>query len=94
MSEPEAREQQAIRRFWGALLMAVGALIATLCGGCALLVAGSFIAYSTSLKEWSILLVPALLGGLPAMGGIVVFRQGLKRFSGPEPRRNTAKTFD
>lgn len=75
-------------------MMAVGTLIATLCGGCALLVAASFVANSTSLNQWSSLLLPALFGGLPALGGVVVFRQGLKRFRGPKPRRNAAETFD
>ena len=74
-------------------MMAVGALIATLCGSCALLVASTFFTSSTSLS-WSFLLLPALLGGLPALGGVVLFRQGLKRFRGPRPRLNAAETFD
>lgn len=74
-------------------MMAVGALIATLCGGCGLLVATTFFTSSTRLS-WSFLLLPALFGGLPALGGVVVVRRGLKRFRGPEPRRNTAEAFD
>lgn len=94
MSPPDVREHQAIRRFWGALMMAVGALIATLCGGCALVVATSFVFSSTIQSQWPFLLVPALVGGLPAVGGVVVFQQGLKRFQDPRPERNTAETFD
>jgi len=94
VSPAETREHRAIRRFWAALAMAVGALIATLCGGCALVFAVSFLAHPPRLSEWTFLLVPALFGGLPAFGGVAIIRYGFKRYRGAQPPRNTPANFD
>lgn len=94
MSLPETRQQRAIRRFWAALAMAVGALIATLCGGCALVIAVSFLAHPPRLSEWTFLFVPALMGGLPAVGGLAIARIGFERYQRPAAPRNPPATGD
>jgi len=72
MSEREGGA--AIGKFWAGLEMAAGGMIATLCGGCALV--------SFSLLGGGVggVLLPALLGGLPALAGVFLFRDGLRRW--------------
>lgn len=80
MSAPQRDRSNGLQRFGAALTMAAGALIATLCGGCALVVAAGFLAGSPRPSDWSFLIIPALIGGLPAVAGIVVFGYGLSRY--------------
>jgi hypothetical protein len=87
-------------RFFGAGLMALGAIIAGLCGACTLAVAGdlawSALRYPGGMGSLSILILPAVVGGLPTFAGVSLFLMGLRRYRGgrkPDARR-IAKTFD
>lgn len=87
----------AEKRFVGSAVMAVGAVIALLCGLCTLWFGGSFfVAWlqtpSLGGQFLGVLLLPLLFGGLPTAAGVVLFwtgrriyREGRKR--GGEPWR-------
>ena len=59
-------------RLFSLILMAVGVLMMALCGTCTLVVAVSAIPSSPPL-----LLVDALVGGVPTIVGFIIFRSGL-----------------
>ncbi|MGH6909146.1 MAG: hypothetical protein ACREEG_03090 [Phenylobacterium sp.] len=69
-----------LERFMGAAIMAVGLLIALLCGTCT--------AYFTigSLRgmgnQTGVILMALLLGGTPTLIGVAMFRYGLNLFRG------------
>ena len=77
-------------QFFGVLLIAVGALVATLCGLCTLVVIGISVATPSSngpqdyggggMIPVALLLggVPAIFGGLMIWGGIALLRSGRK----------------
>jgi hypothetical protein len=98
MSDPERSQSIAQLRFWAALVMAAGALVATLCGGCALLAAGSIISSFTSnvqpFTNWALLLIPAVVGGVPALVGVFVFGFGLKMYRDAGRRRSAVTPRD
>lgn len=76
VSTPQA---SATRRFFGALLMAVGGLIALLCGGCgALFVFGGLISMFTSNPQDAPLIagMGLVVGGVPAAIGVGLFLAG------------------
>ncbi len=79
-------------------MLAVGALLLTLCGTCTLYVGGGGLWSILSGKEdrslGGVILVTALvIGGLPTLGGLVLVLEGLKRVrrSRPQP---PPQTFD
>lgn len=86
----------ATDRFFGGLLMAVGGLIAGLCGTCTVLFLGggllSFVSQLASsatarghlgadlLGGVSLASVVAMTGGAPTAVGVLLFREGRKRY--------------
>ncbi|PZQ65315.1 MAG: hypothetical protein DI570_02405 [Phenylobacterium zucineum] len=72
-----------VRRYLGAGLMAVGALVTALCGGCGALFAGGALIGLASGDDaglaTTILAAAAVLGGLPALAGFLLFTLG-RRF--------------
>jgi hypothetical protein len=77
-------------RFFGAALIAVGALVFALCGLCTLAFVGSTVTnafrYSTGGRGMMMgLLMFGLIGGLPTIGGFFVMRVGWKMFRGRVP---------
>jgi hypothetical protein len=58
-------------RSYGAFLMAIGGLMAGLCGACTL---ASFRTFGAGL--------PLIVGGIPALLGVVLFRAGFRRYRG------------
>ena len=94
MSEPEDNTELKLRRFGAALTMAVGGIIATLCGGCAVVFGASMLLSGPTLNNLPLLLIPAVLGGLPALLGWVIFRSGLKLWRRSNSGRNVTGTFD
>lgn len=89
---PEA----ARRRLFGALLMAIGGLIALLCGLCSLTtllgmtwgllssLASGFRAGLMLGVLWSLLLV-GVVGGIPTLVGVVLFRSGQRMRRDAQP---------
>ncbi|MEW5685642.1 MAG: hypothetical protein AB1942_12045 [Pseudomonadota bacterium] len=80
-----------VRRYLGAGLMAVGALIAALCGSCGALFAGGALLGLANGDDAAlvamILGAAAILGGLPALAGVILFRLGRRfRLSTPHLR--------
>lgn len=75
-----AREPSPELKFIGAALMAVGGLIAALCGTCTVIFAGATIidSYRYPGELLSILLMVSLIGGLPTLIGALLFRWGRK----------------
>jgi hypothetical protein len=84
-----------VGRLFGAFLMAIGGLMALLCGGCSLSIAaamiGSAIAHPRLASELGVLPVFLLIGGLPAALGVYIFRVGVKarRVAGEPPKPPT-----
>ena len=80
-------EASPLARFIGAALMAVGALMALLCGGCGAVFLVVFLAdglrHPNDLAMG--LMTPLFLGGVPAVLGFAIFSAGrsLRRGSGP-----------
>lgn len=79
-----------IRRFWGGALMAVGGLIATLCGACTgLFVFGSgvqLLGRPQRLEDvFGMLMLVGIVGGLPTLIGFLTFRAGLKVYRRAAP---------
>jgi len=63
-------------KFFGALLMAVGGLIATACGLCSLVLVVSILAGGHF--ELSSFILVALVGGIPTLIGAFIFWVGLR----------------
>ena len=86
------------KRFLGALLMAAGGMVALLCGLCTLAFGVSTIANAVQTNNGAglgFLIIPLLLGGLPAAGGGMVFFVGLKMFrEGLRRQGVSASVFD
>ena len=80
-------EHHGMQHFFGLLLMAVGGLIAVTCGLCTLVVGGLFVVSAVSVggmlagpSALSGLLLPLIVGGVPAAGGAYVFVVGRRMF--------------
>jgi hypothetical protein len=75
-------------KFIGGALMAVGGLIAALCGTCTLIFAGASVmdSFRNPGDLLSILLLVGIVGGLPTLIGVLLFRWGRRL------RRPTAPT--
>jgi hypothetical protein len=93
-------ERHAGRRFAGGCLLAVGLMIATLCGACTLLVAGSFLFGAlgpTGRMQLSMILttlmVPAIIGGVPTAIGVALAVVGWRMLRRPRPRSPPEDTF-
>lgn len=80
-----------VRRFLGGFLMAAGALIAGLCGTCsaAYVVVGvtEALRYPDGAGMAVSLGAVALVGGVPTLVGVLLFRAGWRHFRGPKPIR-------
>jgi hypothetical protein len=76
--------ERMVRRFFGAILIAVGVLIAVLAGGCTLLVLG----FSFMQKGDAMTVIPmALLFGLPNFAiGLGLYFGGRALYRDPKPR--------
>ena len=94
MSMPDP-ERHAGRRFAGGCLLAVGLMIATLCGACTLLVAGAL--GPTGRMQLSMILttlmVPAIIGGVPTAIGVALAVVGWRMLRRPRPRSPPEDTF-
>lgn len=80
--------QSAVRGFFGAALIAIGLLMAFLCGGCgALFLIGFLISgmASSSHGDISMMIMPVVLGGVPAAVGLLLFWIGKKLRKPPSP---------
>ena len=80
----------ATRRFFGALLMGIGGLMAALCGGCgALFMVGGLISVFTSNPQDAPMIagMGLVVGGVPAAIGFGIF------LAGRSLRRPDPKTF-
>lgn len=73
MSEPNA-----VKRFFGAALIGVGVLMMLLCGGCGALffVGFLFSGLCSNSEDLSFLIMPVVLGGVPALIGFGLFAGG------------------
>ncbi|WP_296598353.1 hypothetical protein [Phenylobacterium sp.] len=83
MSEPSA-----VQRFFGAALIGVGVLMMLLCGGCGALFFVGFLfsgLTSSNSEDLSFLIMPVVLGGVPALIGFGLFAGGraLRRPTAP-----------
>lgn len=78
MSETRSPGSQSpVRAFFGAALIAVGALIMLLCGGCGALFFVAFLVDTFDHpNDAAMLLMPLALGGLPAAVGFGLFVWG------------------
>ena len=67
------RKDDPSARLFGAILMAVGAMIALLCGLCSLtvLASGGIVGFFPFV---------AVIGGIPIFVGVLIFKAGLKRY--------------
>jgi len=96
----EPARPDATTRFFGGLLIAVGAVFFALCGLCTLGFAGfSIISAFTEPNAlgagFGLLLTALLLGGVPALGGFILMRVGWGMYRGPaHPPRDAGKVFD
>jgi hypothetical protein len=83
MSEPSA-----VQRFFGGALIGVGALMMALCGGCgALFFIGFLISGLTSSnsEDLAFVIMPVILGGVPALVGFGLFAGGRALRRAPAP---------
>jgi hypothetical protein len=94
MSEPHP---DPVQKFFGGALMAVGGLIALLSGTCtALFVVGSIASMAANPSNLSLMmtgvfsgaLVVAIVGGLPTVMGILLFRFGRRLYRPVPPARD------
>lgn len=82
-----------VRRLLGSAMVAVGILMASLCGLCTLLVGGSGLIASVHYGGWGeaapMLALALLVGGVPTAIGALLVRSGLRmrrpRKSGRQP---------
>ena len=84
MVEPEFR---SVSRFLGGALIAVGVLMMLLCGGCGVVFLGAFLLDAmkdSNRQDLAFLLMPIVLGGVPAGIGFGLFVGGraLRRRAG------------
>lgn len=79
MTEPA----DPLERFMGAAIMAVGLLIALLCGACTAYF--TFGALGSQGNQMGVILMALLLGGTPTLIGVAMFRYGLNLYRGKRP---------
>ncbi len=86
--------RMAGKRFLGCLLMATGGMVALLCGLCTIWVGATM--FSPGQGDLgAALLIPLVIGGVPAAGGVALFVVGLQMFREGQKRRNpSAVIFD
>lgn len=92
LNQPES----PVRGFFGAALIAIGALMMLLCGGCgALFFIGFLISGLTSSNngDLSMVIMPIVLGGVPALLGFGLFAAG-RRLRKPSAPASPASNFD
>jgi len=91
---PAAPEGNPAQRFFGALFMAVGGLIAGLCGLCsaAVLLIG-FASGDTPGETMSALPIVVVIGGIPIGGGLAIFFVGRAMYRAGKPKPDP-RTFD
>lgn len=94
----EPRRPDQTERFFGAGLVAVGALVFGLCGLCTLGFAGASLitsfAYLSPSMLWNVVL-SVMVGGLPTYGGFLLMRFGWRMYRGiPSRSSHEAKTPD
>lgn len=87
MIEPESR---SVARFLGGALIAVGVMMMLLCGGCGVVFLGAFLLDAmkdANRQDLAFLLMPIVLGGVPAGIGFGLFIAGraLRRPPGKGP---------
>jgi hypothetical protein len=95
MSGPSA-PRGPVQVFFGVLLIIVGLLMVVFCGGCALLFGAMFIA-DTGGGPGNVaqaLLLPLILGGIPALAGAVLVWVGWRLVRPPKRPTSVAKTFE
>lgn len=88
MSEPSA-----VKQFFGAALIGVGVLMMLLCGGCGALFFVGFLfsgLTSSNSEDLSFLIMPVVLGGVPALIGFGLFAGGRALRRSPTPVVGTA----
>lgn len=74
----------AVRKFFGAVLVAVGCLFMVLCGGCAVLFTiAALIEFSPEVIGF--LPVPTLLAAIPVLIGWLMYRSGRGLMRDPQP---------
>jgi len=85
MSEPRP---DAVQRFFGAALVAIGVLMMVLCGGCGAII---FLFYVfdglAHPNDMPMAIIPIFVGGVPALIGLGLFAGGraLRRPTKPPP---------
>lgn len=75
-----------VARFFGGALVAVGALMMLLCGGCGVLFFLGFLwsgLTSSNHEDVSMVIIPIFVGGLPAVIGLGLFIVGRALRRGP-----------
>jgi len=70
-------------RFLGWILVAMGGLVALLCGLCTLVTAGIGV---LTPSGWMLALYALILGGLPTAGGVALVMVGRRLIRGPRPK--------
>lgn len=72
-------EAGPVQRFFGAALIGVGFLMMLLCGGCGALFFVVFLwngLFSSNKEDLSMVIMPMVLGGVPALVGFGLFAAG------------------
>lgn len=94
MSEP--RKGDPVGRFFAGAVIAVGALVAALCGSCTLWWVGMSVGaemrpnpsgYEAGMG-WLIAVFALVIGAGPTVVGVILVRAGLKRWRGAKPEGN------
>ena len=96
MSEP--RQPDLVKQFFGAALMAGGALIFAACGLCTLGFVGSslqsMLHRPAGMPAMIGLLFFTFIGGVPTLGGFMLMLLGWRMFSRPSPAAPTKLSDD
>jgi hypothetical protein len=79
----QRRSADALERFMGAAIMAIGLLVALLCGTCTAYF--TFGALGSQGNQTFVILLALLLGGTPTVIGVAMFRFGLNLYRGNSP---------
>jgi hypothetical protein len=79
--------------FFGCLLIAMGALMALLCGGCTVLIWVSSLSTNDVSSAASMLVISGLLGGVPALGGVGLIIAGWAILHPRRPPPRVDETF-
>jgi len=83
MSDPRP---DAVQRFFGAGLLAVGVLMIVLCGGCGAVFLLYFLFHGVAHpNDMPLTLIPLVVGGVPALIGFGLFAAGRALRRAPKP---------